>query len=262
MPFSFRTTLKFFCYLLLFLPVYSAAQVLERFPPGQQYYRGGWRSLDKEMKELAKTLDLKPCENDGERYIMSVLVNPDGKPNFVKDFDTVTIQQNKCAYDMSRKLLPHLKGWAAASVDGKPVKAITTINVIPYNLFNERPKITERKVVEPKYHKGNSSFHYQVKHILESSLSKNVDQRRVVLAVKISPEGVLENVEVRNIEVSELSRRKLIADIKAIKGKWTPATVNGIPVNFTLVLTFQQNFNFELEKDKFDNNDNTYRGTF
>lgn len=260
MDISFRFTARAVFSLLLFLPLFSIAQVLERYPPGQEYYRGGWHSLNAEMKKIAKAQGLKPCANEDERYVMSVLVHPDGKANFVKDFDSITIQRNKCAYDMSRKLFSQLKGWTAPKADGIPVKAITTVNVIPYDLFNEKPKVLQNKIVQPQYYKGNDRFHYQVKKILESSISKNLDWRRVELVVMITAEGILESVEVRNIEISEISKKKLMSEVKAIKGSWKPATINGIPVSFRFIMTFQQQFNFELEKDKFDSYDRPYRG--
>lgn len=245
----FRSLSAFLRCLFLLFPVITAAQILEKYPYGQGYYNGGLNRLNEELKEIAKAQSLKPCAEPGERYPMAVLVNPDGRARFVKDFDTLNIQRNKCAYDMSRILLPHLKGWIPAKVDGIAVKAITTVNIVPDVIFSPSRKVMADIILEPNYKKGNGNFHAQVKHILESSLAYNVDRRKVELAVVISPEGKIDDVQIRNTQLSEINNTKLAAAIKSIKGVWRPASVNGIPVRYTLLLNFQQDFNFDIQRD-------------
>ncbi|QFG54201.1 energy transducer TonB [Chryseobacterium sp.] len=260
MVFRFRCLSALLCSLVFLFPVITAAQILEKYPYGQGFYDGGLNRLNEELKEIARAQSLKPCAETGERYPMAVLVNPDGRARFIKDFDTLNIQRNKCAYEMSRKLFPHLKGWRAATVDGKPVKAVAMVNIVPNVIFSETRKVTPDIIIEPNYKKGNGNFHSQVKHILESSLAYNVDRRKVELAVVISPDGKIDDVQIRNTQLSEINNNKLAAAIKSIKGVWRPGSVNGIPVRYTLLMNFQQDFNFDMERESEHRSMPDYRG--
>ena len=120
---------------------YNAQDVLGHYPLNQHPYIGGQNALEKELVASFKILGLTDCPTEQE-YEMPVLVEADSSIKFVKDFDTININKNKCAFEIGRKLVPNLKRWIAANIDGKFYPAITKIKIAPYFLTNskENPK--------------------------------------------------------------------------------------------------------------------------
>ena len=72
------------------------------------------------------------------------MVKPDSKVSFVKDFDTININNNKCAYDLSKKVLPHLKRWKPAEVNKEKVSALFTFEFFPDDLKQNYVTLPQR----------------------------------------------------------------------------------------------------------------------
>lgn len=81
----------------------SDAQILNEYPEAQDFYEGGINALSVDVLQAIKSENLEPCDNKEEIYTISVLVNTDSKINLVKDFDTLNIRKNKCAFEFSKK---------------------------------------------------------------------------------------------------------------------------------------------------------------
>ena len=127
----------------------------------------------------------------------------------------------------------------------------------PYLLFNKKIKTKESFREDPKFEKGNFYFQSQVKEIIESYIKENISGRRITLAFTITENGALENSKVSNLDISEIKEKELIDDILRIKGKWKPAKEYGVAIKCNLIMNFNQNFNFDLEKQKFENLENS-----
>lgn len=104
MPFTLLSLCKDKCYS-------QNVDILEFYPIAQSFYPGGISELEKHVIKITKKLQLKPCENSSEYYGAKIIVFENSSIAYAKDFDTVNISKNKCAFDYSRKIIPHLKNW-------------------------------------------------------------------------------------------------------------------------------------------------------
>ncbi len=223
------------------------AQILNEYPEGQNFYEGGIAALSNDVLQAIKTENLKPCNNKEEIYTISVLVNPDSKINLVKDFDTLNIQKNKCAFEFSKKLLPHLKKWQPARVDDSPVKAVASFTIKPADLF-----YTEKSQINTaaEFPNGMHNFRMIVKDIFEKSLKHN-KYGRTELTFVVGVAGNIEDVVLKG-DYNERERRQLIHEITNIKKRWKPATVDGQPVRSRMKMILTQEFDHTLEREKFE----------
>lgn len=242
-------------YLFLFFTIFLNAQteVYDRYPFHQDFYKGGLSVFYKDIRKVIKKNKLMPCSNEDEKYLASVLVYSDKKINFVKDFDTINIQKNKCAFDLSKSILPYLDNWQPAKVNGKEVNAITQFMIDPYFLFhNKYKKVYLNEEKPPVYEKSLADFQYEVKRIIESYIKENISGRRISLSFTITETGLLQDLRISNLQLDEIKEKDIIRDVLSIRGKWKPGTRNGLPVKYRMNLSFVQGFNFDLEKQKFE----------
>lgn len=249
--------------ILLLSTIFSvflkSQDVYEKYPLGQNFYKDGINGLNKDIRKIIKQYKLKPCENGDETYIASVLVNQESKIQFVKDFDTINIRKNKCAYEFTKSVLPYLERWLPAKVEGKKVNAIAAFTINPYFLFNHKYWYDEKNKA-PVYEKSLADFQYEVKEIIEKKIKENISDRRISMSVVISENGKLEDVIINNLQLNEITEKELKRDILSIKGKWKPGLINGIPVRYTLHLNFRQEFSFDVEKQKWEELEKKFRG--
>lgn len=235
-------------FLILFLSGFfslSDAQILNEYPEGQDFYAGGISELSVDVLQAIKLADLKPCANKEEIYTISVLVNPDSKINLVKDFDTLNIRKNNCAFEFSKKLLSHLKKWQPAIVEGVPVKAVASFTVKPADLFYTK---TTEVSTAAEFPKGLHNFRMIVKDIFTKSLKHN-KYGRTELTFVVGLAGNIEDVVLKG-DYTERDRKQLIHEITNIKERWKPATVDGQPVRSRMKMILTQEFDHEYEREK------------
>ena len=80
--------------LLLLLIIFSQsinAQVLERYPKGQDFYKGGTQKFYSDIHKILLEKNIQPCENKNEVYDVKFVVYPDSTIKIVKDFDEENI---------------------------------------------------------------------------------------------------------------------------------------------------------------------------
>lgn len=235
------------------------AQILYEYPEGQDFYEGGIPVFNRDFIEAVKNNNLQPCSNENEFYTMAVLVNPDKKINIVKDPDTININQNKCAFEFVKKALPDLKRWKPAVVDGNPVKAIASFSVRPSEFFQvEKPVYTEN--TNPEFPGGMNNFRMIMGDIFSRHIKTNKNSLTEVRFV-VGVTGDMEDVVILG-DYSEKEKTDLISKITRIKKKWKPATIDGKPVRFRMVLPLRQNFDFDWERKKFEEKDGFRRTDF
>lgn len=221
-------------FLLILFVLYNLLQaqqleeVLGSYPKGQDFYKGGPKSLFIEMKGIIFEQNLKPCLNSEETYALPVIVKPDSTISFVKDFDSVNIAKNKCAYYMGRKIVPHLKNWVPARENNVNVSAITEILIYPFFLENFNTDIKKNIITQVKHSKGSEYFAREVRYIFFKEIGEN-DGRLSTLVFTITEGGNMEDLYVEGPNLTEINKKNIIRKVLQIKGKWTPATLNGVP---------------------------------
>lgn len=72
------------------------------------------------------------------------------------------------------------------------------------------------------------------------------------MSFTITELGALEDLRITNLQLEEIDKEEIIKEILRIKGKWKPGTRNGKPVKFRMNLTFEQEFNLELENKVYE----------
>lgn len=249
-------------FILIFLIsinfIFAQKEVLDSYPPGQDFYAGGKNQLTKEIVEIIKKQKLTPCENSGERYSLQILVYENSTISYVKDFDTLDIQKNKCAFDLSRKAIPYLKRWIPAKEDGKYIAAITKIEINPFYLFNSREEPSKNETKQPTFKKGFEAFGYEIRSIFEKKIKKNED-KRASLKFAVNEKGDMEDFKIEG-NYTENEKKDIINELSKIKGKWNPATYNGIPFKYWLRQPITQNF--DIQTDIEDRSKATYQNMY
>ncbi|MFS4472719.1 hypothetical protein [Chryseobacterium sp. T20] len=214
------------------------------------------------MVKVVKEQKLLPCEKSEERYNVQILVYENSTINYVKDFDTVDIQKNKCAFDFSRKIIPHLKRWMPAKVNGKFIGAITKIEINPFYLVNSNDDPSKNKRKNPTFKKGIEAFGFEIKSIFERYIVKNED-KRTVLTFIVNEKGEMENFVIEG-DFSDFDKKSIINSLSKIKGKWNPATFNNIPIRARIKQPVFQEFDFRTEIEDKSNiiNSNFYNNRY
>lgn len=218
-------------------------EVWDEYPRGQYFYAGGINELNKEMKRIVKEQNLLPCEKSEEIYHMKILVNENAKINYVKDFDTLGIEKNKCAFDFGRKIIPFLKRWIPAKDQGKYISAMATITIHPFFLYYSKDNPSENVKTDPVYKKGIRSFQNEIRYIFQKRINANED-KIATLTFVINEDGGMEDF-VLSGRFSDSDRKEILTELSKIKGKWNPAMFNNTPVRSRMRLPLVQNFDME-----------------
>jgi hypothetical protein len=224
---------------------FAQKEVLNSYPPGQDFYAGGGYQLFIEMVKIVKEHDLPPCENRGERYDLKILIYENSTISYVKDFDSIEIQKNKCAFDLSRKIIPHLKRWVPAKEEGKFVAAIAKININPLYLHYSKDDPRKNEENMPTFKKGMQAFGVEVKSIFEKKIKRNED-KRTFLKFAVNENGDMEDFQIQG-SYTDSEKKEIINQLSKIKGKWNPATFNGLPFKYWLRQPITQNFDIQTE---------------
>lgn len=245
--------IKKFLLLIIFFTtklIFAQIEVLDKYPYGQDFYAGGLNQLNKEIVKIVKEQKLQPCERSEERYNVQILVSENSTINYVKDFDTINIQKNKCAFDFSRKIIPHLKRWMPAKENGKFIGAIAKIEINPFYLVNSKDDPSKNEKEIAIYKKGMKAFGFEIKSIFERYVKKNEDKRAWLIFV-VNENGDMEDFKIEG-DFSDNDKKDIINSLSKIKGKWNPATFNNIPVRYRIRQPLLQQFDLQVELDNKD----------
>lgn len=234
----------FFILLLAFNFNQAQTETLERFPLGQDFYVRGRLGILQDMSKIAKDLNLEACENTDANIQIDILVYPDATIKYVKMPDEDYIENNRCAYDFGKKIIPHLSRWLPAKLNGESVLAMTKVIVDPFMIVHSKENVSENIVVEPQFKGGLSLFQKQIQGLFYKAKFSDAKQVRSI-SFTVNQNGAMENFEIDG-DYDAQKKDLLIAELLKIKGTWEPGTFNGIPKSFK----FNQKITFEkLEKD-------------
>lgn len=224
-------------------PLSAQREILEKYPSGQDFYVGGINGIQKEIVKIIKEQKLQPCADKTENYEIPVLVNEDATINFIKDFDSLTIEKNKCAFDFSRKIIPHLKKWLPAKENGKKIAAIARIKIQPFFMYHSKDNPINNVSINPTYKKGLQLFSEEISAIFMQRIKMN-ENKISSLTFVVNENGEMEDFRLEGA-YTENQKSDLIRSLSRIKGKWNPATFNGIPHKSKVRQPIRQEFDIE-----------------
>lgn len=211
------------------------AQVLETYPYGQTFYKDGRKGLFREMVQIVKEKGISGCEDKKQYYELAVLVYPDSKIDLVKDFDTLKIAENKCSYVFAKALLPYLKNWIPAEIEGKKVKAIATFTAYPFFIYNSKINPEENIITPPTYSDGIENLEKKISTYLTKDIMRNTDMSSFVFFV-INDKGRIEDAMI-NYAGSDAERvRNQASRLKTLSGDWAPATFNSKTFDWFMIV--------------------------
>lgn len=229
---------KIFSLTLIFLSVCFNAQVLPGYPRGQDFYEGGPYGLLLDMIKVTRENKIKKCANNDEIYNPSVLVYPDATINFVKDFDSINIQKNKCAYDFAKALLPKLKKWKPAIVDSIKAKAIVKFQVAPFFLYNSKLDPKENVFTAPTYSNGHDELLKKINIVLTKDVLRETTDYSLIAFV-INEQGKVINTYLTSDGISRFYSEKLSIQLSNLSGDWAPATFNSVPMTWFYIVALR-----------------------
>lgn len=231
---------------ILFLMVFSIAngQVLFRYPKGQKSYNGDFY---KDFHQILKEDNIEPCENKKELYNVRVLVNEDASISIIRDSDDGRMQHNKCTIEILKKVLPKMKGWTPAQVDGEKVKAATPIIVYLDDIFNYKDGYNPDKYIqESDFITDISAFRKKVMNYVYNNIEGKYDgigRVEITIAFEFGEEGKIIRAFTVESSGNEGFDRELENAIMRMKDKkWKPNYYRDIPVKTYYVFPFIVSF--------------------
>ncbi len=238
----------FFSSFIFFFSHSLKAQILDDFPKNQEFYSGGLEKLYEKIHQISIDENLLPCDNKKEIYHAKILLTKDGNIKFIKDFDSLSIKKNKCAYDFTLKILKGLKNdknWQPAKIDGKPYDAIVRLFFVPNHIFNFKKNYTPYQYyIPPSYIGGYEKQQKDIQDNFKAIFSDFHVNGSMFLDFVVDENGEIINpIITPTIDNNEfVSRMK--QTLKRLNQKWKPAQMDGVPIKarLSIPLTFSVNF--------------------
>jgi len=229
----------FFFSAVLFSVLFSAQQeILDRYPPGDFFYQKGELNFLRDMKNVVLENNIQPCENKEESYQPKWIVYEDSSIKFIKDFDSLKIEQNKCAYNFVKNVFKYLEGWKPVYYEGKSYAVIATYTISPSDIFDLQIDENLTDNYKPaEYPGGMSRFKGDIDRILQPIVDKYpeyVVNEQFFISFKIGKDGIIKNIKIPE-KFHFKAKDEIIRKMNKLN-KWKPATRNGIKMetNFTI----------------------------
>lgn len=208
------------------------AQLHYQYPENQEFYEGGSKVFYTELAQIMKDKNFQYCENPNEAITVKVIVNPNGKIQFVTEEDQNAVNNNQCAYNMIKEALKYLKNWKPAEVDGNKIRAIARFGFVPNDLLNGITEFSAKDFKKPDYPKGVEKFRnryiacfheskFQFPADIDFTLFFEINTQGNIQLAHIEP--IFNNVEFNKMALGCLNYRER-------KIKWTPASYKGTPI--------------------------------
>lgn len=221
--------------------IQSQTQILQKYPKNQIPYKGGYVGYYKDFHDIVIEKKLLPCNNAQEMYQFSILITPDAEVKFIKDFNEKGVQQNKCTYDLAREVAKHQKGWIPATVNNFKQNAIATFVIYPDDIFTRYTEGYTPDLILPVYNENKEKN----KDIFWKELKNNLDLKRfdwnntfsVDVDFTITKEGKLEDIFLSKPTGLAEFDQMITYGFKRMKKKWTPASINGLPIDYRIKFT-------------------------
>ena len=237
--------IKSFFFLLLLLSFSANAQILDEYPKNQSFYNGGLAALYKEANQILTDKKQKNCGPD-EIYQPRILVTKDSVVKLFTDQDSVNINKNKCAYDVSMLLLKNLHHWKPAEVNGQKFGAITEFIVYPADLMSnyQEDYDVDNFRSDANYPGGSSAFKKDFDQNFKSLFVDYQINGIFNLEFYVSKEGKIENVRIFPLLDNKNFNSDFVRALARIKKKWKPSQYKNIPIKqrISFPIDFRVNF--------------------
>jgi hypothetical protein len=222
-----KFTFAFCCVFISFFK----AQVLDEYPENQDFYEGGIVNFYKEAHDYLINNNLKECGSN-EIYQPRILITKDAVVKIIKDYDTLNIKQNKCAYDLSMGIIKNLKNWKPAEAKGMKLGAITDLVFYPkdlmsnykekyvaYNFMTSTQYPGGIKAFKKDFHDGFMMLFFDYHITGDINLEFYVDKDGYIVNPRIYPQ-----INDKDFNIDFL---RTLARLKKI---WKPALYSNIPI--------------------------------
>ncbi len=228
----------------LFLSILSYAQqpvIYDSYPNDQTSYAGGQMQFYKDFHHILMKQNLQPCDDKNGYYTLKLVVYPNATVSYIKD-DNDLQASAECGKELTRKVLPHMKGWIPLTVNGEKVAALTTFMIYPNALFEnfKGGYNPAKQETMPVFKGGLNGFRQEIADRIDISRFRGKGTYRFNVKFVVNQQGKIENVYIENPSDLQELNHMIIAAVESIKTPWKPATFRNHPVNyyFTLPLSF------------------------
>jgi len=217
------------------------SQILDEYPSGQDFYKGGNISFYKDVHEYLISKNFKEC-GENEIFQPRIIVTKDAEVKMIKDNDTANISANKCAYDLSLNILKNLKNWQPAIVKNNKIGSITEFIIYPKDLMSRYKENynADNFVLYAKYPKGKAAFDKEFHDNFMTLFADFAIQGNINLEFYVSKEGkitdsrIFPEISDRNFNIS------FLRTLSRMKKVWQPALYKNIPIKQRI--SFPMNF--------------------
>ena len=234
---------------LILFSMISHAQIMDEFPEGQPFYKNGLNNLYSDIHDIIMKENLKPCENKNEIYQPRILILKNGQMIVQNDYDKSAVSNNKCAYDISQKILKKLKDWQIATIKEKKIDAFSQFIIYPNDLFeNYTPSYNTNDYYIPASYPGGYKKFQQDMHKNLITLLQDYDiQGKLYIDFFVDEKGNITDVKVQPEVFDNLFVMEFKRTLARIKTKWSPATFRGIPIKqrISYIIGFQTKYNLK-----------------
>lgn len=232
--------------VILFFPLIFKAQILDQYPRGQNFYEGGITKVYNDLHQIIVDQKLKKCADPKELYRLNLLLTKEGDIKFVKDFDTLNIAKNQCAYDLSKTLAINLKGkkWLPAEVKGQKFSSLVYLMIFPNDLFEKYQSDynPSRYFKGSVFKDGQENLTKEIRNTFKSLFSDYNVRGKFYLDFYVDANGEIVSPSVKPEIENQDFKREVFRTLQRMNQKWIPATFHEIPVKskFSVPLIFTQ----------------------
>ena len=236
--------LYIFCSLICSIFLFSQQNGIYLYPAGQEAYIGGKQELYKDLHKSLIEHHFEKCKDTLQNFKLAIIVKKDATISLIRNTDdSLKIEQNKCAYDLSKKVLPYLKNWKPSIYQNQKTAAIYEFDFIPKDLFENYQEgyigimLDKNQVHFPG---GINEFRNSISKAFDSSGLDFKDKFNSEIKFSINNTGEMVNVNVISTPYNSYFEKHIISAMKKIKTKWVvPANYDFSkkPFNFTFRLS-------------------------
>lgn len=227
-----KITVLFFIFLLF--PFLLNAQILDKYPSGQDFYQGGISKLYSDIHQIILDKNIQPCENPKELYRAKLLLTKEGDIKFVKDFETLNVAENKCAHDLAKTVAGYLKNntWNPAVVKDVKFASVVELLIYPNDLFkNYRNGYNPYQFYQEAAPKeDNEKFSRRFHDTFQSLFADYNLNGQFYLDFYIDKDGEIVSPSLQPEVTNQLFKKEVFRTLKRLNHRWNPATLNGIPI--------------------------------
>ncbi len=217
-------------FLTLFIFLNAQKTVLPTYPENQVFYKGGYEQFYKEAHDFLIKNEIKPCENKNEAYMMKILVNADGKINYVQDPDQVGVTNNKCAFDLGKKILANLQNYIPAEENGEKKPALVRLLFYPYQLFSDNVSLDKDLYKLPEFPGGIENYRKKFISCFDTNGYTYSQTFRFIINFEVDTQGDIQNIYIDTNFDNDKFVKMIVDCVVPRKLKFKPGTYNNIPV--------------------------------